>query len=219
MLYWLHRLFHGGGFWKYHAIHHSSEELDWISAARFHPVNLFLGTIAVDVDPADGRHFAQHHALGRAVHDLPFGLRSRQSQLDAWPVQICAGDAGVPSLAPHRRWKRAATPTSPGPFRSGISCSEPSGCRKTGCPRTTASTIRRIPSEIVGQLAYPFRQIRSCRVLSEHVSSGSAFGHARIAGGPISVPFAVRSHIDVRFALSGAGSAAYRFCRLVNAPG
>src|SRR5262249_3815726 len=23
MLYWLHRLFHGGGFWKYHAIHHS----------------------------------------------------------------------------------------------------------------------------------------------------------------------------------------------------
>ena len=49
MLYWLHRMFHGGGFWKYHAIHHSSEDLDWISAARFHPVNLFLGTIVVDV--------------------------------------------------------------------------------------------------------------------------------------------------------------------------
>ncbi len=49
MLYWSHRVFHGGGFWKYHAIHHSSEELDWISAARFHPVNLMLGTIAADV--------------------------------------------------------------------------------------------------------------------------------------------------------------------------
>ena len=49
MLYWLHRMFHGGEFWKYHAIHHSSEELDWISAARFHPVNLVLGTISVDV--------------------------------------------------------------------------------------------------------------------------------------------------------------------------
>ena len=47
--YWLHRMFHGGEFWKYHAIHHSSEELDWISAARFHPVNLLLGTIGVDV--------------------------------------------------------------------------------------------------------------------------------------------------------------------------
>jgi sterol desaturase/sphingolipid hydroxylase (fatty acid hydroxylase superfamily) len=49
MLYWLHRMFHGGGFWKYHAIHHSSEELEWISAARFHPVNLLIGTISVDV--------------------------------------------------------------------------------------------------------------------------------------------------------------------------
>ncbi|WP_407176967.1 sterol desaturase family protein [Bradyrhizobium sp. STM 3562] len=49
ILYWLHRLFHGGEFWKYHAVHHSSEELDWISAARFHPVNLVIGTISVDV--------------------------------------------------------------------------------------------------------------------------------------------------------------------------
>src|SRR6476660_6666343 len=30
MLYWLHRLFHGGGFWKYLPIHHSSEDLEWI---------------------------------------------------------------------------------------------------------------------------------------------------------------------------------------------
>src|SRR5207245_2367296 len=43
MMYWLHRMFHGGGCWKYHAIHHSSEDVDWISAARFHPVNLLFG--------------------------------------------------------------------------------------------------------------------------------------------------------------------------------
>lgn len=49
LLYWFHRMYHGGEFWKYHAIHHSSEEVEWISAARFHPVNLFLGTVAVDV--------------------------------------------------------------------------------------------------------------------------------------------------------------------------
>lgn len=49
MLYWLHRLFHGATLWKYHAVHHSSEELDWLSAARFHPINLFLGTVFVDV--------------------------------------------------------------------------------------------------------------------------------------------------------------------------
>jgi sterol desaturase/sphingolipid hydroxylase (fatty acid hydroxylase superfamily) len=49
LLYWTHRLFHTGEMWKYHAVHHSSEELDWISAARFHPVNIFLGSVAVDV--------------------------------------------------------------------------------------------------------------------------------------------------------------------------
>jgi sterol desaturase/sphingolipid hydroxylase (fatty acid hydroxylase superfamily) len=48
MMYWIHRTFHGAQLWKYHAVHHSSEDLDWISAARFHPVNLFLGSVAVD---------------------------------------------------------------------------------------------------------------------------------------------------------------------------
>ena len=31
ILYWTHRLFHGQRMWRYHAIHHSSEELEWIS--------------------------------------------------------------------------------------------------------------------------------------------------------------------------------------------
>lgn len=48
-LYWLHRIFHGPSLWRYHAVHHSSEDLDWISAARFHPVNIVLGAVAVDV--------------------------------------------------------------------------------------------------------------------------------------------------------------------------
>ena len=49
LLYWMHRAFHGVSLWKYHAVHHSSEDLEWTSAARFHPVNLVLGTVAVDV--------------------------------------------------------------------------------------------------------------------------------------------------------------------------
>jgi sterol desaturase/sphingolipid hydroxylase (fatty acid hydroxylase superfamily) len=49
MMYWTHRAFHHQVMWKYHAVHHSSEELDWISAARFHPINIFLGSVATDV--------------------------------------------------------------------------------------------------------------------------------------------------------------------------
>jgi len=49
MMYWIHRGFHRSAMWPYHAIHHSSEDLDWISASRFHPVNIFLGSALTDV--------------------------------------------------------------------------------------------------------------------------------------------------------------------------
>jgi sterol desaturase/sphingolipid hydroxylase (fatty acid hydroxylase superfamily) len=38
-LYWQHRLFHTSFGWPFHAVHHSSEDLDWLSATRMHPVN------------------------------------------------------------------------------------------------------------------------------------------------------------------------------------
>lgn len=37
--YAAHRLFHARRLWPFHAIHHSSAELDWLSAARVHPLN------------------------------------------------------------------------------------------------------------------------------------------------------------------------------------
>jgi len=37
--YWSHRWFHGRRLWKFHAVHHSSKELDWLSSVRLHPVN------------------------------------------------------------------------------------------------------------------------------------------------------------------------------------
>ena len=40
--YWVHRWFHGRRMWKFHAIHHSSTDLDWLSSVRLHPVNDWL---------------------------------------------------------------------------------------------------------------------------------------------------------------------------------
>lgn len=37
--YWTHRMFHDTRWWPFHAVHHSSEELDWLSSIRVHPVN------------------------------------------------------------------------------------------------------------------------------------------------------------------------------------
>jgi sterol desaturase/sphingolipid hydroxylase (fatty acid hydroxylase superfamily) len=44
--YWMHRAFHGARLWRFHAVHHSSVDLDWLSAVRLHPVNDALMRIA-----------------------------------------------------------------------------------------------------------------------------------------------------------------------------
>ena len=41
-----HRLFHRRWLWRFHAIHHSSRTVDWLSTARLHPVNDALSRLA-----------------------------------------------------------------------------------------------------------------------------------------------------------------------------
>ena len=40
--YWLHRAFHAGALWPFHAIHHSATQVDWTTTYRVHPVNFIL---------------------------------------------------------------------------------------------------------------------------------------------------------------------------------
>jgi len=40
--YWIHRLFHRRRLWPFHAVHHSSSRLTWLSSVRLHPVNDLL---------------------------------------------------------------------------------------------------------------------------------------------------------------------------------
>ena len=44
--YWSHRFFHSRRWWPFHAVHHSSEELDWLGSVRVHPVNDLLNNLA-----------------------------------------------------------------------------------------------------------------------------------------------------------------------------
>jgi len=62
LIYFRHRIFHLRPVWAFHSIHHSSEDVNWISAARFHPaenmieatteVLLFLGATVIGCYPA-----------------------------------------------------------------------------------------------------------------------------------------------------------------------
>ena len=61
LIYLRHRIFHLRPVWTFHSIHHSSEEVNWISAARFHPAEnlieatgeilLFLTCSTIGFDP------------------------------------------------------------------------------------------------------------------------------------------------------------------------
>jgi sterol desaturase/sphingolipid hydroxylase (fatty acid hydroxylase superfamily) len=44
--YWMHRLFHTGKWWPFHAVHHSSREVDWLASARVHPINELVNNLA-----------------------------------------------------------------------------------------------------------------------------------------------------------------------------
>ena len=46
--YLIHRLAHTlPCLWNFHAIHHSSTELDWLAAVRFHPLDIIIANLAV----------------------------------------------------------------------------------------------------------------------------------------------------------------------------
>jgi sterol desaturase/sphingolipid hydroxylase (fatty acid hydroxylase superfamily) len=50
LIYWGHRLQHRIGFlWRFHAIHHSSEHLDWLAAHREHPVDSLYTILIVNL--------------------------------------------------------------------------------------------------------------------------------------------------------------------------
>lgn len=48
-LYWMHRFFHSGSAWRYHAVHHSPKTLDWMSTSRFHVINSLLSFVMADI--------------------------------------------------------------------------------------------------------------------------------------------------------------------------
>lgn len=47
--YWSHRLRHHPLFFPLHAVHHSAQELDWLAAARMHPLDEIVDNVVITV--------------------------------------------------------------------------------------------------------------------------------------------------------------------------
>jgi sterol desaturase/sphingolipid hydroxylase (fatty acid hydroxylase superfamily) len=89
--YWSHRLFHGRRLWPFHAVHHSSTQVDWLSSVRLHPVN---------------------DAVSRVLQAVPLVLLGFAPGIMA---------AYVPFLTFHAIFLHANVPWSFGPLRSVVS--------------------------------------------------------------------------------------------------
>jgi sterol desaturase/sphingolipid hydroxylase (fatty acid hydroxylase superfamily) len=157
LAYWSHRLFHGRLLWRFHAIHHSSKTVDWLSSVRLHPVN---------------------DAMSRIVQVLPlYWMGFNGAALAAF----------VPFLTFYALFVHANVSWSYGPFRYFLASpafhrwhhtTEEEGLDKNFAglfpfidlafgtfymppdrqPRRFGITNDDVPSGLVAQLAYPFRR-------------------------------------------------------------
>jgi len=153
--YWTHRAFHAGSWWRFHAVHHSAERLDWLSSTRVHPVNDLVG------------------GLVRVLPLFLLGFR----------LEVLAGY--LPGLALHGILLHANVRWSFGPLRYVIAspafhrwhhAAEAEGRDKNfagllpvwdlifgtfympGRPPERCGVEERVPVGFVGQLAYPWRE-------------------------------------------------------------
>ncbi len=154
--YWLHRLHHRVPFlWKVHAVHHSSEQLDWLSSVRVHPLNSVFQTVtraailyAVGVSPG---------VLAGYVPFLTFYAFLLHAN-----VRWRFGPVGwlIASPAWHR-WHHAADVIGEGRNFGGLFTTWDYVFRTARFPQQlpTGYGLRedQLPPGLTGQLLYPFR--------------------------------------------------------------
>ena len=111
--YWVHRTFHAvPALWRFHAVHHSAEQMDWLAGSRLH---------LVDIAVTRGLTYVPIYVLGFAEGPLLRVPRRRQRAGDVHPRQralrlrsaeVAGRDAAVSSLASRGGTRRRSTRTS-----------------------------------------------------------------------------------------------------------
>ncbi|MGZ8828744.1 MAG: sterol desaturase family protein [Thermoanaerobaculia bacterium] len=152
-----HRFFHSRFLWKFHAIHHSAEDVDWLAATRLHPVNEigsriaeivplyllgFRGTALVAVAPILAFYAIMLHAnLRWDFGPLRYVIASPVFHRWHHTSQNEGLDRNFAGLFP---WIDALFGTLY--FPRGVQ------------PQRFGVIGENVPSTLLGQLAYPFRR-------------------------------------------------------------
>jgi sterol desaturase/sphingolipid hydroxylase (fatty acid hydroxylase superfamily) len=156
-MYWTHRLFHQGNLWKYHAIHHAPESLDWLHSVRFHPVNMvFHGILANALAMWIGFPPLAVAALG------PFNIL--YSCMVHANLNWTFGPLRYVFASPvfHRWHHTSAEEGGSKNFAATFSCLDllfgTFSMPKPGEVMKTGLTERDMPATLIGQLLYPFNR-------------------------------------------------------------
>lgn len=154
--YWVHRLFHGGRLWQFHAVHHSSATLDWLSSVRAHPVNDLVSRVATTL-PLLALGFAPAAAVGIAPVFALFAILLH-ANLD-WDFGPLRSVIASPLF---HRWHHSTDPAAQDKNFAGIF---PLWDRLFGTYHMPAGrhpehfgTATPVPDGIAAQLLFPFRR-------------------------------------------------------------
>jgi sterol desaturase/sphingolipid hydroxylase (fatty acid hydroxylase superfamily) len=163
LIYLRHRIFHLRPVWAFHSIHHSSEEVDWLSAVRFHPAEniiesageilLFLGCTLMGFDPM------VLSVAGLVIGFYNFFIHSN--------LRLTFGPLRYVFVSPvFHRWHHSDAPAAQDKnFAAMFSCLDlmcgTFYMPKNSMPDTTGLSAQEKPVHprtFAGQLLYPFRK-------------------------------------------------------------
>ena len=153
--YWAHRAFHGRRLGHFHAVHHSITALDWMSAARVHPLNDVIMRVLTTLPIL---------ALGFS----PMAVGGVASMLGLLAIVVHAnvdwdwGPLRYTIASPRfHRWHHADTPEARDKNFAGLFPFWDMVFGTFYMPRGLAprsfGTDTPVPAGIIGQMAFPFR--------------------------------------------------------------
>jgi len=159
--YWMHRAFHGRRLWRFHAVHHSSVDLDWLSSVRLHPVNDALMRVAGTL-PVLALGFAPI-AIAGVVPVLTFMAILVHANLD-WDWGPLRGVVVSPRF---HRWHHTSEREARDKNFAGLLPLWDILFGTYYMPRNRRpevfGTATAVPQGLIGQLAFPFRRTGKLR--------------------------------------------------------
>ena len=160
--YWAHRAFHRVPFlWRFHAIHHSVEQLDWLAGSRLHVVDVVLTRLAGFL-PVFVIGFAPEAVYGYLMFVSFHAVYIHANVNHRWPVLRTSSRRRSFTTGTMLPSRRQSTRISPCCSRAWTRCSGRRSGRGNG-RNGTARSNRRCREAIGGRWSFLSAGVRSRR--------------------------------------------------------